>query len=134
MLYFGRFAFSSPGGGTIGLGPDVQIFLWGLRWWPFALGHGLNPFISHVVWAPYGADVLWTTTVPVISLLAAPVTLALGPTIAWNLLCVIAPALSAWAAYLLCRELTGRLWPSALGGPCSASPAISSPRGSPTCS
>lgn len=99
-----------------------------------ALGHGLNPFISHVVWAPYGADVLWTTTVPVISLLAAPVTLALGPTIAWNLLCVIAPALSAWAAYLLCRELTGRLWPSALGGPCSASPAISSPRGSPTCS
>jgi hypothetical protein len=115
-LYFGHLWLPSPSGGTIGTGPDVQIFLWGFRWWPFALGHGLNPLISHVVWTPSGSNVLWTTTVPAISILAAPVTLAFGPTVTWNLLCMLAPALSAWAAYLLCRELTGRLWPSAVGG------------------
>jgi len=116
LVYIGRWALPSPAGGTIGAGPDVQVFLWGLRWWPFALSHGLDPLVSHVVWAPYGSNVLWTTTVPLLSLLAAPVTLTLGPAVAWNLLCVLAPALSAWGAYLLCRELTGRWLPSLLGG------------------
>lgn len=116
MVYIGRFALPSPAGGTLGTGPDVQIFLWGLRWWPYALAHGVDPFVAHVVWAPFGSNILWTTTVPAISLLIAPVTILLGPAVAWNVLCVLAPALGAWAAYLLCRELTGRLWPSAFGG------------------
>jgi hypothetical protein len=116
VLYFGRFAIDSPAGGTIGTGPDVQIFIWGLRWWPFALEHGLNPLVSRAVWAPFGSDVLWTTTVPALSLLAAPVTQAFGPQVAWNILCVLAPAFSAWAAYVLCRELIGRFWPSMVGG------------------
>lgn len=116
MVYIGRFALPSLAGGTLGTGPDVQIFLWGLRWWPYALAHGVDPFVSHVVWAPFGSNILWTTTVPAISLLIAPVTILLGPAVAWNVLCVLAPALGAWAAYLLCRELTGRLWPSAFGG------------------
>lgn len=116
IAYFGRFWLSAPGSGTIGMGPDVQIFVWALRWWPFALGHGLNPLVSHVLWAPYGSDILWTSTVPLISLLFAPVTMTLGPAFAWNLLCVLAPASSAWAAYLLCRELSGAPWPSVAGG------------------
>jgi hypothetical protein len=116
MLYFGRFALGSPAGGTIGTGPDVQIFVWGLRWWPYALSHGLNPFVSHVVWQPYGSDILWSTTVPGLSLLAAPVTLTLGPVVAWNVLCVLAPALSAWAAYLFCLELTDKRGPAIVGG------------------
>jgi hypothetical protein len=116
MVYRGRFVLSAPGDGTLGRGPDVQIFIWGLQWWPYALSHGLDPLVSHVLWAPYGSDVLWTSTVPVLSLLAAPITLTLGPTVAWNLLVVLAPAACGCAAYMLCRELTGRGWPSLVGG------------------
>jgi hypothetical protein len=116
VLYVGRYAVLHPMTGTVGTGPDVQIFIWGLRWWPFAIGHGLDPLISHVVWPPYGSDILWTTTTPFLSLLAAPVTLTLGPTAAWNLLSVLGPAAAAWGAYELCYELTGRLGPSLVGG------------------
>lgn len=116
LIAIGGWALPNPAAGTLGTGPDVQLFVWGLRWWPYALGHGLNPLVSHVVWAPYGSPVLWTTTVPLLSLLAAPITLTAGPTVAWNVLCVLAPALSAWAAFLLCRELTGRWGSSVVGG------------------
>jgi hypothetical protein len=116
IAYEGRSALSHFGGGTIGAGPDVQIYLWGLHWWPYALGHGVNPFVSHVVWPPYGANVLWTTTVPALSLLIAPLTLTLNTAVAWNTLVLLAPASSAWAAYALCRELTGKRWPSMIGG------------------
>ena len=116
MAYIGRYAVRSPGSGTIGTGPDVQIFLWGLRWWAYALQHGLNPLHSSLIWSPSGTDVLWTTTVPLLSVLAAPLTLTLGVTVTWNILTVLAPALSAWAAYLLCRELTGNRWAAFIGG------------------
>lgn len=116
VTYFGRSALAAPAGGTIGAGPDVQIFLWGLRWWPFALTHGIDPLVSHAVWAPYGADVLWTSSVPLLGVLASPLTLALGPAVSWNVLCVLGPALSAWTGYLLCTELTGHRAASLLGG------------------
>lgn len=58
------------GSGTIGTGPDVQIFLWGLRWWAYALEHRLDPLHSSLICSPYGTDVEWTTTVPLVSVLA----------------------------------------------------------------
>ena len=115
MAYIGRYAVRSPGSADR-TGPDVQIFLWGLRWWAYALQHGLNPLHSSLIWSPYGTDVLWTTTVPLLSVLAAPLTLTVGVTATWNILTVLAPALSAWAAYLLCRELTGNRWAAFIGG------------------
>ena len=109
-------AGSSPGSGTLGTGPDVQIFLWGLRWWPHALGHALNPLRSSVVWPPTGGAVLWSTTVPVLSVLASPLTVGLGSLAAWNVLVVLAPAVAAWAAWLLCAELECRPAPAVAGG------------------
>jgi hypothetical protein len=104
------------GSGTLGTGPDVQIFLWGLRWWPHALGHGLDPLRSSVVWPPEGGAVLWSTTVPLLSVLATPVTLALGTPATWNVLVVLAPATAAWAAWLLCAELGADAAGAVLGG------------------
>ncbi len=113
---FGRPALGSPTGGTLGVGPDVQIFLWGLRWWPYALAHGLDPLHSQLVWPPRGVQVLWTTTVPLLSVLMTPITLTLGVAASWNLLVVLAPTAASWSAWLLCSELTGRRWPALLGG------------------
>ena len=43
-------------------------------------------------------------------------TLLAGPIVAYNLAAVLMPALAAWTAYLLCRHVSGALWPSVVGG------------------
>src|SRR5258708_27364261 len=60
---------------------DPNIFVWSLRWWPYAIGHGLNPLYSHELMAPAGHSLAWVTTVPPLALLAAPLTLAAGPAV-----------------------------------------------------
>ena len=100
----------------IGVGYDPQIFIWGFAWWPHAILHGENPFVTHAVWYPPGVDLAWTTTVPGLALLLAPVTWTFGPIVSYGVASVLMPALAAWAAYLLCRYLTGKLWPSVFGG------------------
>jgi hypothetical protein len=49
-------------------------------------------------------------------LVLAPVTLAFGPVISYNIAAVLAPALSAWSAFALCRWLTGEFVPAVVGG------------------
>jgi hypothetical protein len=99
-------------------GRDPNFFTWCLRWWPYAIAHWLNPLHSSQIGAPAGYDLSWTTTVPVLALLASPLTLISGPVVALNLLVAIAPPLSGWAAFVACRRLTGRFWPSLAGGAC----------------
>ena len=95
---------------------DPGAFMWFLAWWPHALTHGLNPFFSHAIFVPDGYNLTWVTSIPGPSLLLAPVTLAFGPVAAYNVLSLLAPALSGWTAYLLCRHITGARWPSLAGG------------------
>jgi hypothetical protein len=98
------------------LSMDPNFYTWSLQWWVYAVGHGLNPFYSHLVWAPHGHSLAWVTTIPPLALLAAPLTLAAGPIVAFNLLAAMALPLSAWAAFVLCRRLTRRFWPAVVGG------------------
>jgi hypothetical protein len=95
---------------------DPNFYTWCLRWWPYAVSHGLNPFFSHFIWAPHGHSLAWVTAIPPIALLAAPLTIATGPIVAFNLLTAFALPLSAWVAFVLCRRLTGKFWPALVGG------------------
>jgi hypothetical protein len=95
---------------------DPNFYTWSLSWWPYAISHGLNPFFSHLIWAPRGHSLAWVTAIPPIALLAAPLTLAAGPIVAFNLLTAFALPLSAWAAFVLCRRLTRKFWPALVGG------------------
>ena len=95
---------------------DPNFYVWCLRWWPYAVVHGLNPLYTHQIGAPAGQSLAWVTTIPPLALLAAPITLASGPVVTFNLLSAIAPAVSAWAAFVLCRRLTGRFWAALVGG------------------
>jgi hypothetical protein len=97
-------------------GPDPNFYLWSLRWWPYALGHGLNPLYTNLIAAPAGHSLAWVATVPPLGLLAAPLTLTAGPVVAFNLLNALALPVSAWAAFLACRRLSGRFWPALVGG------------------
>ncbi len=95
---------------------DPNFYVWSLRWWPYAIGHGLDPLYSHQIAAPTGHSLAWVTTVPPLALLSTPLTLAAGPVVAFNLLAAVALPLSAWAAFVLCRRLTGKFWAALAGG------------------
>jgi hypothetical protein len=95
---------------------DPSIFVWSLRWWPYALTHGLNPLHSVQLGAPAGYNLAWDTTVPPLALLAWPLTAAVGPVAAFNLLVGLSIPLSGWMAFVLCRRLTGQFWPALAAG------------------
>ena len=95
---------------------DVGVFAWSLAWWPHAITHGLNPLHSSLVYAPEGIDLAVSTPVPAAALALWPITAAAGPLYAYNVGMLLAPALSAFFAFLLCRRLCGRFLPALIGG------------------
>jgi len=116
FLLFGLRLATDAGSTYSGTSRDPQVFIWNFAWWPHALLHGLSPVVAHTVWAPEGINLTWTTAVPGLALLFAPLTLAAGPVASYNVAAVLMPALAAWTAFLLCRYLTRRIWPSLVGG------------------
>jgi hypothetical protein len=95
---------------------DPSIYAWFYEWWPWALVHGHDPWLTDYILVPEGYNLSWVTAVPGPSFLAAPVTFAFGPVVTYNVLALAAPAVSAWTAFLLCRHVTGATAPSLLAG------------------
>jgi len=95
---------------------DPALFMWGLSWWPHAIAHGLNPFVSHYLWTPTGVNTAQDTLIPTAAFVMAPVTELFGPVFSYNVLSIASPVLSALTAYLLCRRLVGRELPAVAGG------------------
>jgi hypothetical protein len=114
LLYFGK-----TGSWTrwyLGDGGDSPVFVWFINWWSFAARHGLNLFVTKSVWYPHGFNLTWATSVPSAALIGLPFTLTAGPVFAFNILTVTAPALAAWTAFLLNKNLTGHWLASLVGG------------------
>jgi hypothetical protein len=117
LLLFGLPILDHPKGNIVAADDiDASQFMWFFGWWPHALLHGLNPFVTYLMFVPEGFNLQWATSMPLPSLLLAPVTLTAGPSVSWNVIQLASPVLSGWTAFLLCRHLTGRLWPSVAGG------------------
>ena len=95
---------------------DSSQFMWFFAWWPHAILHGLNPFVTHAMFVPEGFNLTWSTAMPGPALLLSPVTELFGASVTWNVIQLASPALGAWTMYLLCRELTGRTGPSLAAG------------------
>lgn len=95
---------------------DSSQFIWFFAWWPYALLHGLNPFVTHAIFAPNGFNLSWATAMPGPSLVLAPITEIFNGEATYNVVQLACPALSAWTAFLLCRHVTDRLGPSLVGG------------------
>jgi hypothetical protein len=112
---------------VIGRNPsnDFQIMAWSLRFWPWAIAHGVAPWRTSLLWAPTGFSTLWLTTIPGPALVAIPLTLTAGPIVTYNVLVVAAIVAAGLAAYLLCWELTRNAGASAAGGlPFGLSPFV----------
>ncbi len=95
---------------------DPALVMWGLTWWPHAIAHGLNPFITHYQWAPTGVNLAETTMMPTAAILLVPFTELVNPIFSYNIVSIGSPALGAFTAYLLCRRLVRRELPALMGG------------------
>ncbi len=116
VIIFGRGLARNPAGSFVGLTADPSVYMWFLVWWPFAIVHRLNLFVTGLLWAPVGFNLTWTTGIPLAGLVAAPITARWGPVVAYNLLCLLCPVLAGWTGFLLCRRVAARFWPSLAGG------------------
>jgi hypothetical protein len=45
-------------------GAERIAYIWFLNWWPWAIAHGLNPFVSYYIWYPQGFNMTWAGSVP----------------------------------------------------------------------
>ena len=117
LVTIGRYAIQAPRT-VCACSPstDPASYMWALSWWPHALLHGLNPFVSHYLWAPTGVNVAQGAMIPTVAILMAPITALAGPVFSYNVLAICGPALAAFTAYLLCRRLVGRELPALVGG------------------
>jgi hypothetical protein len=95
---------------------DPNFYAWSLRWWPYAVSHGLNPLYSNEIGAPQGYNLAWATTTPTVDLLLWPVTAVFGVIVSYNVVLLTIPPISALAAFVAARRLTGRFWPALLAG------------------
>jgi hypothetical protein len=117
VLLFGLPVVGHLGSHFVAADPvDSSVFTWFYAWWPHAILHGLNPFVTHAMFVPTGFNMTWAAAMPGPSIVLAPVTETAGPVVTWNLIQLAAPALSAWTMFLLCRHVTSRTWPSLAGG------------------
>jgi len=114
LIYFGTVKNYSHR--YLGFGADPIAYIWFLNWWPWAIGHGLNPFVSYYVWHPHGYNMTWAGSVPAAALLMFPVTWIANPVVSFNVLSLLAPALAAGAGFLLARYLTRDTSASFIGG------------------
>jgi hypothetical protein len=109
--------WTSPTDTTSGAGlGDPGVFIWFLRWTPFAAGRQISPFYSDYLNYPDGINLMWNTWVPLPGLLLAPLTLRWGPVLTLNVLLVLAYGLSSWSAYLTIRRYVPSHAAAAVGG------------------
>jgi hypothetical protein len=89
-------------------GTDPATSAWSLWWIKECVLHLRNPW--HTTWqfAPDGAYLSYYALAPVIGLVWMPVTLAVGPAQAVNVLSLVLPIAAAFATYRLARALAFR--------------------------
>jgi hypothetical protein len=117
VLFFGRGILAAPTDKVVGdAGGDKTIYIWGLSWFPHSIAAATDPLHTDVLWAPHGTDLAWVTDIPGAAVIAWPVTALFGPVVAYNVLVLLAPAASAYTAFLLAHWITRRYWASAVAG------------------
>jgi hypothetical protein len=116
LLVLGRVLGDLRGSVVGSYGGDQSFFAWSLAWWPDAVRDLRDPLLTDRIYAPHGFNLAWATVIPGPAFVAAPLTLLAGAIVSYNILALLALPLNGLAAFLLCREVTGRALPALLGG------------------
>ena len=115
LAYFGFPTLNSPQTRYVGMNADPTLFIWFIEWWPFAIIHHLNPFVTTYMWAPEGVkNLLWLNAIPGLSIIFSPLTVLIGPVFTYNIIALLSPALSAFFAYILIKYITKNTAASAI--------------------
>jgi hypothetical protein len=86
---------------------DLDQMVWFLSWTPHAILHWQNPLATTWLNYPEGVNLAQNTSVPLLALLAAPLTLAVSPVASLNLLLWLAFPLSALSMFYVLRRWVG---------------------------
>lgn len=97
-------------------GADPLQMMWFLTWVPYAITHGLNIFQTTRFEYPFGANLADNTTVPLLGLIAWPVTATLGPVAAFNFLIRLCFAADGIAMFFALRRWTTSMLAAFVGG------------------
>lgn len=95
---------------------DHDVFTWILQWWPYAITHRINPFITHSVCFPAAFNIVQMTSIPLIAIIMWPITSLFGAVIANNCVVVLSFSLAAFFAYQLTYALVKHFWPAIIAG------------------
>ncbi len=82
---------------------DAAAFVWGFWWLAHQVAHLGNPWSTGYLAAPVGTQLGLHTLMPLEGVVMAPVTMAFGPSAAYNLLSAAMPGLLCYAAYRAAR-------------------------------
>ena len=102
----------APGGGR----SDPGQIMWYFQWTAQCLRDGVNPFVTHHMYAPDGTNLMWNTWMPLLGVVLTPVTLTFGPVAAFNLACVLGHFGTAATAWWWLSRHVDRRFPAWLGG------------------
>ena len=97
-------AWLDPANTWAGPSGDAEQAIWFLNWTPHALLHGWNPLSTTHIGAPTGVNLTWNMLMPLPGVLLAPITLSLGPVVAYNVMVTVGVALSGLAAFAAARR------------------------------
>ena len=89
--------------GRLPVSRDVAIYVWNLWWVAHQVIHLHNPWSTTYMAAPVGLQLGYHTLVPLLGVVMAPITLAFGPSGAYNLLNILLPGLACYAMYRVAR-------------------------------
>lgn len=83
----------------LGYGSDTAMHLWFFEWFPYAISHGIDPFVTNIATFPQQANLLWNNADLILALLSWPIVRVLGGSVTMGLIYValLAAAASAMA-------------------------------------
>jgi hypothetical protein len=104
---------------------DQNQHEWFLGWGAHALLHGLDPFITHLVNAPNGVNLLANTSLLGLAVPLTPITVTLGTPVAYVTVMTLGLAGTATGWYWVFRQAVGSRLGAAVGGAfCGFAPAM----------
>ena len=123
LVYLALSALANGGAWTHGVahtlqpsgGNDVPEEIWFLAQTPWVLLHGHNPFVNDWLNAPVGINLMDNTTMPLLGILAFPITFFFGPIATFNVLIDLAIFASAMSFFVMARRFVS-WWPAAFVG------------------
>jgi hypothetical protein len=119
MLVIYRSLWADPLHGTLGSRDhinDPMQMMWFLKWVPWQILHGHNPFTTDALFYPHGVSLVWNTLTPTLGIIAAPITLTVGPALSFAVLMTLGPPLTALTGFWWLRRYTTHPAPAAAGG------------------